>query len=275
MSASASSSGFASDAGSTHHNGSGAGLPHTVMNSEPSLGIRSRSDTIAVISHELRNSLGVVRNATRLLRVQVGADGIQHARVLIDRHVEQMNRHIEDLLDISPHTRRRDVLRLSHLDLRTVLENSLEAIAPDLARRGHHLVVHLPPDAFWVHVDGTRLEQAFTNLLTNAAKYTPDGGEITVNMQRSEKGVSVCIRDSGIGIPPSLLSRIFDLFVQVDATANLGEGGRGIGLAVVRDVVELHGGSVRAVSAGLSFGSEFTVILPALWSQPEKSSAAP
>jgi signal transduction histidine kinase len=118
-----------------------------------------------------------------------------------------------------------------------------------------------------VHADGARLEQVFSNLLINAGKYTRDGGEIVLTMDRLEQHARVRIRDSGIGIVPKQLARIFELFVQVDATALLAEGGRGIGLAVVRDLVEMHGGSVVAASAGLSFGSEFTVLLPALWTQ--------
>jgi signal transduction histidine kinase len=222
-----------------------------------------RMKQIAVISHELRNSLGVVLNASRLMRRQVDAETIEHARILIDRHVGLMNRHIEDLLDETPPSRRQKVLQLSHVDLRTILRNSIDAIASDVARRGHELVVNLPAEALWVHADDGRLEQVFSNLLVNAAKYTPDAGKITVTMERVGKLASVRIRDSGIGIAPTQLSRIFEMFVQVDATAPLAEGGRGIGLAVVRDLVEMHGGTVVATSAGLKSGSEFTVLLPA------------
>jgi len=228
-----------------------------------------RADEIAVISHELRNSLGVVRNAARLLRLQVGANGIERARVLIERHVAQMNRHIEDLLETAPRSGRKNASRLAYVDLRTILGNSLDAIAPDYTRRGHRLLASMPTDALWVHADGARLEQVFSNLLINAGKYTPDGGEISLVLERLEKHASVRIRDSGIGIAAAQISRIFELFVQVDAKALLAEGGRGIGLAVVRDLVEMHGGSVGVASAGLTFGSEFTVLLPALWSRPE------
>ena len=237
-----------------------------------SLAANPFADRVAVISHELRNSLGVVRNAARLLRSQVDAARIERARTLIERHVDQMNRHIEQLLIPATLARRKNSLRLSYVDLRTVLENSVEAIAADYARRGHRLVVTLPTDALWIHADTARLEQVFLNLLINAAKYTPDGGEIALTMERLEKHVSVRIRDSGIGIEPTQLSRIFEMLVQVDPTALHIEGGRGIGLAVVRDLVEMHGGTVGVASAGLSFGSEFTVLLPALWAQPEGAS---
>jgi signal transduction histidine kinase len=228
----------------------------------------SRADEIAMISHELRNSLGVMRNAARLLRFSVGADGVDGARVLIERHVGQMSRHIEDLLDGSQH-RHTKALQRSHVDLRTVLEFAVNAITPDMARRGHRLVVTLPADAIWVHADVTRLEQVFSNLLVNAAKYTADGGDIALTMART--GAHACVRfcDTGIGISPAMLERIFQLFAQVDARDARAEGGRGIGLAVVRDLVEAHGGSVQATSAGLGSGSQFTVLLPALWAQAD------
>jgi len=226
----------------------------------------SRADEIAVISHELRNSLGVVRNAARLLRFPVGENGIDGARVLIERHVGQMTRHIEELLDASQDVHKK-ALQRSHVDLRTVVEFAANAIAPDMARHGHRLVVSLPPEALWVHVDVTRLEQVFSNLLINAAKYTPDGGEIALTMERV--GTHACIRfcDSGIGISAAMLERVFKLFAQVDAQDARAEGGRGIGLAVVREMVEAHGGSVQATSAGAGLGSQFTVLLPTLWEQ--------
>jgi signal transduction histidine kinase len=227
----------------------------------------ARADEIATISHELRNSLSVVRNAARLLRMPVGASGIEGARILIERHVGQMSRHIEDLLDASHRDVRKKTLRRTHIDLRTIVEFAVSAIAPDLARRGHRLVVRLPAEALWVEADAARLEQVFSNLLINAAKYTPDGGDILLVMEKLEKRASIVIRDSGIGIEPAVLLRVFDMFSQADAGATCAEGGSGIGLAVVRDLVEMHGGTVRAASAGLGLGSEFTVLLPSLWAE--------
>jgi signal transduction histidine kinase len=159
------------------------------------------------------------------------------------------------------------------VDLRTILANAVDAIAPDCAERRHHLVVNLPAEALWVHADGARLEQVFSNLLINAAKCTPNVGEITVTLEFLGKHASVRIRDSGIGIAAAQLTRIFEMFVQVDETARHNEGGRGIGLAVVRDLVEMHGGTVEAMSAGLNLGSEFTVLLPALLGRPDEESA--
>jgi signal transduction histidine kinase len=235
----------------------------------------ARADEIATISHELRNSLSVVRNAARLLRMPIGANGIEGARILIERHVGQMTRHIEDLLDASQRDVRKKVLRRTHIDLRTIVEFAVSAIAPDLARRGHHLVVSLPADPLWVEADAARMEQVFSNLLINAAKYTPDGGEIMLTMERLDRRASICIRDSGIGIEPAVLLRVFDMFTQADAAAICAEGGSGIGLAVVRDLVEMHGGTVRAASAGLGLGSEFTVILPSQWAQVDVIASIP
>jgi signal transduction histidine kinase len=228
----------------------------------------SRADEIAVISHELRNSIGVVRNAARLLRSPTAENRVESARVLIERHVGQMTRHIEELLEASQRGQQRS-LQLTHVDLRTVVEFAVNAIAPDMARHGHRLVVSLPPDSLWVHADVTRLEQVFSNLLINAAKYTPDGGDVALTMERF--GAHACIRfcDSGIGISAAMLERVFQLFAQVDAQDARAEGGSGIGLAVVRDLVEAHGGSVQATSAGLGLGSQFTVLLPALWGEEQ------
>jgi signal transduction histidine kinase len=226
-----------------------------------------RADEIAMIAHELRNSLGVVRNAARLLRQPAGASSVEAARVLIERHVGQMTQHINELLEASNRVVQKKVLHKAHVDLRTVVEYATNAIASDLVRRSHRLVVHVPDKPLWIEADVSRLEQVFSNLLINAAKYTPDGGEITVTIARADSFASIRVRDSGIGIEPAVLLRVFDMFAQADAAAVCSEGGSGIGLAVVRDLVEMHGGSVRATSAGLGQGSEFTVLLPMPWAE--------
>ena len=252
----------AKDAGHSPGNGHSPDMASIVL---PLRIANSRADEIAMIAHELRNSLGVVRNAARMLRFPAGENGIDGARVLIERHVGQMTRHIEELMEASNGGRKK-ALQMTHADLRTVVEFAVNAVTPDMARRGHRLVVSLPADAIWVRADIARLEQVFSNLLINAAKYTPDGGDIALTMERI--GAHACIRfcDSGIGISAAMLTRVFQLFEQADADAHA-EGGRGIGLAVVRDLVEAHGGSVQAASAGLGLGSQFTVLLPALWGQ--------
>lgn len=251
-----------SQGGSLAHPAEAVRVPAIVV---PAVRVDTRADEIAMISHELRNSLAVVRNAARLLRLPADVSGVEGARILIERHVGQMARHIEDLLDVPRGEGRHKALRRAHVDLRTIVEFAVSAIAPDLVRRGHRLVVELPAEGLFVHADVARLEQVFSNLLINAAKYTPDGGDITMTMSRQGLQACVSVRDSGIGIEPAVLLRVFDMFAQADASAPCAEGGSGIGLAVVRDLVEMHGGNVRAVSAGLGLGSEFTVMLPTPW----------
>lgn len=234
-----------------------------------------RSRDIAVITHELRNSLAVIRNAARLLRSPPSSGSIETARSLIERHVGQMSRHIEDLREPQNRGERSNGLHQSQVDLRTIAGYAVDSISPEMARRGHRLVVQLPEEPVWTRADGARLEQAFSNLLINAAKYTPDGGDISLLMERDAESVYVRIRDSGVGIEPAMLSRVFGMFVQV-ATALPGrESGRGIGLAVVRSVIEQHGGTVTATSAGLGLGSEFTLVLPSLSAQRDSMIIAP
>lgn len=226
------------------------------------------AEEIAVICHELRNSLAVVRGAARLLRAPEGTQ--EHsARSLIERHVGQMNRHIEDLLQPLRRNAPGSALQLSRLDLRVIARFAADSIAPEMARRKHRLVVQLPEEPIWVNVDGARLEQVFSNLLINAAKYTPDGGDIALILEHENEQARLRIRDSGIGIDPRMLQRIFGLFFQVGTAPPDGSGGRGIGLAVVRNIVERHGGTVTATSAGLGLGSELTVALPARQARPE------
>lgn len=226
-------------------------------------------DEIAIISHELRNSLAVIRNATQLLRPATTGHSISSARALIERHVGHMGRHIEKLLDPQRRGMRSHGLNCSRIDLRTIARYAADAIGPEMARRGHRLAVQLPEDPVWVHADGACLEQVFWNLLINAAKYTPEGGDIALTMEGEHDGVRVRIRDSGAGIEPAMLQRVFGMFVQAGATLPEREGGRGIGLAVVRNSVEQHGGTVTATSPGLGLGSEFVVVLPTLWAQQD------
>lgn len=249
----------------------GEPLPASINGAPPIISTARESNDalaqqLAVICHELRNSLAVIRGAARLLRSSAEGREINNSRFLIERHVGQMSRHIEDLLQSRPNGRGHG-LRFGNVDLRVIARYAVDAIGPEMERREHRLVVQLPEEPIWVRADGVRLEQVFSNLLINAAKYTPDGGDIALTMERV--GGHACIRfcDSGIGISPAMLARVFQLFAQADPLDARAEGGRGIGLAVVRDLVEAHGGSVQATSAGLGLGSQFTVLLPALWSE--------
>lgn len=221
-----------------------------------------RAEEVAVIGHELRNSLAVIRGAARLLRSPDAAEGVDMARTLIERQVRQMSRHIDELVQPVLRGGHRLGLRLSQRDLRLIARHAADGVAPEMTRRCHRFAVKMPGQPVWVQADGARLEQVFSNLLNNAVKYTPDGGDISLTMEMDTDHVFVRIRDSGAGIEPAMLLRVFGMFVQVDASQPCREGGRGIGLAVVQSLVELHRGTVTAMSAGLGRGSEFTVALP-------------
>jgi signal transduction histidine kinase len=224
----------------------------------------ARAEEIAVICHELRNSLAVLRGTARLLRSSADPVELNTTRSLIERQVDQMSRHIDDLLQPRRRNGHSHGLQHSDIDLRVIVRNAVEDIGPEMARRGHRLAVALPGEPAWAHADGARLEQAFSNLLINAAKYTPDGGDITLTMERDHERVCVRVRDSGIGIERAMLSRIFGMYVQVSRALPSASSGSGIGLAAVQEVVEQHGGTVHATSPGLGLGSEFTVVLPGL-----------
>jgi signal transduction histidine kinase len=226
----------------------------------------ARAEEIAVICHELRNSLAVLRGAARLLSSSVGV-GSSSARSLIERHVNHMNQHIDELLQPIRRNGHDHGLQLSRVDLRAIARYALDDIGPEMTRRGHRLEVKLPGEPVWAHADGLRLEQAFSNLLINAAKYTPERGDIAFSMERENDLVRVRIRDSGIGMEPRMLPRVFGMFVQAGTVLPGSEQGRGIGLALVRNIVEQHGGSVTAMSAGLGLGSEFSLVLPTLQAQ--------
>ena len=239
---------------------------------------RRKDEFLAVLAHELRSPLAPVRNAARVLRAP-GADTRTRelATSIIDRQVEAMAGLLEDLLDVSRITRSQITLHRQPTPLASVIEASLEVARPMIEARGHRLSVSLPAEPMEVNVDPLRLSQVFSNLLTNAAKYTEPEGRIEVRAVAADGGVTVSIRDSGVGLEPESLARIFEIFSQVNHTLHHAAGGLGIGLALVKGLVELHGGRVSASSAGLGQGSEFSVWLPApvVKAPPAAAPAAP
>jgi signal transduction histidine kinase len=238
--------------------------PQLSLAEQLALTYRTRDDRLAVIAHELLNSLSVVRNGARLFGAQQTVPGIvETARLLIERQVNQMSRLIEDLLDGS-RAAGPESLQRRRIDLRVLVMQVTEGIELDFRRRGHRLTVNLPDDPVWLDADPGRLEQVFSNLLMNAAKYSHGRGDITLTVERRLEYASVRISDAGIGITAEMLPCVFGLFVQAEPSAPHSEAGRGIGLAVVRSLVEMHGGVVTAASDGPGRGSEFTVLLPAL-----------
>jgi signal transduction histidine kinase len=183
-------------------------------------------------------------------------------QALIERQVRRMTQLVEDLSDVSRITHGRLHLQRERIDLRVVVSNAIETLEADINERNHRLATALPDAPVWLQADPWRLEQAFVNLLSNASRYTHSGGELAVGVHTQEGQAVVRIRDSGIGIAPDALPHIFDLFRQADDAAQRSRSGLGIGLALVRNFVGLHGGSVTAASAGIGQGSEFTVRLP-------------
>jgi len=221
------------------------------------------NEFMTVFSHELRNSLGAIRSATHILRMETSAGpAAVKARALIERQVGQMSRLVEDLLDVSRIRSGHLRLECERIDLCGVAAHAAQSVEFAMQQRNHRMTTTFPQAPVWLQADPTRLEQVFVNLLINAAKYTEAGGKVELSVEREKDEATVSIRDTGIGIAPDVLPHVFDLFIQADPCSRRGEAGLGIGLALVRSLVECHGGRVTAASAGLRRGSEFTVRLP-------------
>jgi PAS domain S-box-containing protein len=223
---------------------------------------RRKDEFLAVLAHELRNPLAPLRNGLQVLRLSADPAAQEETREMMDRQLAQMVRLIDDLLDVSRISRNKLELRKARLPLAAVVENAVETARPLLDAKGHSLAVTLPPEPVYLDADLTRLAQVFWNLLHNAAKYTDPGGRIELTAGREGGAVVVTVRDTGVGIPAPALPGLFTLFSQVDHSLERAEGGLGIGLALVKGLVEMHGGTVAARSAGPGQGSEFVVRLP-------------
>lgn len=221
---------------------------------------RTKDEFFAMLGHELRNPLSPILTALELMRLR-SPNAFSKERAIIERQVKHVVRLVDDLLDVSRITRGKISLERKVLDLADVVASAVELASPLLEQRAHRLSVEVAHGLF-VDGDGMRLGQVFANLLTNAAKYTPSGGDITVTGERRGEWACVTVADSGIGIHPDILPRVFDLFVQERQSLDRSEGGLGLGLAIVRSLVSLHGGFVEAASPGLGQGSAFVVTLP-------------
>jgi signal transduction histidine kinase len=222
---------------------------------------REKNEFMAALAHEMRSPLSVINYASALSR-HSGTEQPNDQLDVIDRQVHHLNSMIEDLLDVSRVARGKITLHRHYVDVADVVDGAVERARPVIDSHRHTLKVQLPGRPVSLHVDPTRIEQVFANLLTNAAKYTPDGGEISVRVQVVDNTVVLSVRDNGIGIAREMLPRVFDLFVQVPGARERSQGGLGIGLALARRIAEMHGGSVEANSQGLDRGSEFVVSLP-------------
>ena len=231
---------------------------------------RRKDEFLALLAHELRNPLAPLRNGLQVMRLANDDPAVvARTRAMMERQLKHLVRMIDDLIDVSRINRNRLQLRRSRTLFADVLKSAIETARPTIETREHKLSVSLPPEPVWLDADLTRLAQAFDNLLSNSARYTPQGGQIWLEATRHGKDLLVTVRDNGIGIPAESLPLVFDMFSQVQRGIEGASGGLGIGLAIVKKLVEMHGGEVTAESAGLEKGSTFTVRLPILESDPE------
>jgi signal transduction histidine kinase len=221
---------------------------------------RRKDEFLATLAHELRNPLAPIRNALEIMRLADGdAEALHRSRAVMERQVGQMVRLIDDLLDVSRITRGKLQLVTERVDLKAAVEAAVEMSRPQIEKAELQLSVSAPDGPIRVNGDRVRLAQVLSNLLNNAAKYTEPGGKVALAVAQKGAQAVVRVRDTGIGIPPDMLPHVFELFTQVNRSLNRSQGGLGIGLALVRRLVEMHGGSVEAHSEGLGKGAEFVV----------------
>jgi signal transduction histidine kinase/CheY-like chemotaxis protein len=223
---------------------------------------RRKDEFLATLAHELRNPLAPLRNGLEIMRLaRQDPEAVEQSRAMMERQLHQMVRLIDDLLDLSRISRGKVELQREPVELAEVVRSAIETSRPVIEQAGHRLAVRLPPEPVIVEVDLTRLAQVFSNLLHNAAKYT-DQGHIVLTVERQGREVAIAVEDDGSGIPAAMLPRVFDMFTQIDPAPGKARNGLGIGLSIVKRLVEMHGGRVSAESAGLGLGSRFVVRLP-------------
>lgn len=224
---------------------------------------RRKNEFFATLAHELRNPLMPISNMLELVKLAAGDEAlVSRAMDTIERQLGQLVRLVDDLLDLNRITRGRLELRRSEVALASVVQQAVEVAGPLLDASGHELIIELPEEPVYLVADGARLAQLFGNLLNNSCKYTRPDGTIWLTAERTKSDVVVKVRDNGAGIPPDKLDQIFDMFMQVEATAARSQGGLGIGLTLVKRLAEMHGGTIEARSGGEGHGSEFIVTLP-------------
>ncbi|HUR19680.1 MAG TPA: ATP-binding protein, partial [Vicinamibacterales bacterium] len=226
---------------------------------------RRKDEFLATLAHELRNPLAPIRSALEVLGMPaVDADTVERARAVLGRQVDHLVRLVDDLLDVSRVVSGKIELRFEPVELAAIVARAIETVQPLIDAKRHELSISVPPDSLLLHADPMRLSQVIGNLLTNAARYTPEGGHIWVTASRQGDMAVLKVRDNGIGIDPSMLTRVFDLFVQAESAGTRPHGGLGIGLTLVKNLVELHRGTIEASSGGPGNGAEFVVRMPVL-----------
>ncbi len=231
---------------------------------------RRKDEFLALLAHELRNPLAPVLNAVNIMRMkETGDPDLLWCREVIERQANQLTRLVDDLLDVSRITLGKIKLRPERVEVATVIAGAVEISRPLIDSHRHEFTVSMPEDPIVLNGDTARLTQVVANLLNNAAKYQNQGGRIELLVEQAKHEAVITVRDGGIGIPPQMLSEVFQLFAQGERTLDRSQGGLGIGLSLVKTVVEMHGGSVSAASEGVDRGSEFVIRLPSLG--PEES----
>ncbi len=226
---------------------------------------RQKNEFLSMLAHELRNPLAPIRTGVDVLRMQGDEQPeVVWARDMIERQTTQLVRLVDDLLDVSRITGGKIRLELERIDVAAIVATAVETSRPLIDEAGHELTVSMPDETLWVKCDRVRLSQVLSNLLNNAAKYTRGGGSIHLSIEREGSECVFRVRDNGIGIPPEMLSKVFDLFTQVERSLDRSRGGLGVGLTLARRLIEMHGGRIDVASDGPGQGSEFTVRLPAV-----------
>jgi PAS domain S-box-containing protein len=235
-----------------------------------------KDEFLATLAHELRNPLAPLRNVAEILRLEPLSETARHATGVMERQISQLVRLIDDLMDVSRITRGQLTLRKERADLRSIVESAVETAQPQLTAAGVTLTLDIPAAPLLLEADTTRIAQVVLNLLTNAAKFTPSGGHVTVAARRQGDRVSLVVRDTGVGIAPEDQEKVFGMFVQLNRDMRRSQTGLGIGLTLVKQMTEMHGGTVSVWSAGTGQGSEFTITLPLLVSaETERDAAQP
>jgi signal transduction histidine kinase len=236
---------------------------------------RRKDEFLATLAHELRNPLSPIRNGLDILRASPTAPNAEEIRDMMDRQLSHLVRLVDDLLDVSRVSQGKVELRKEQIAVSELIKTAVEASEPLISAGRHELILDPPNAEVWLDADLTRLSQVVSNLLNNAAKYTPEGGRIVLSARRERNEVLISVSDNGIGIPSDMLPRVFDLFTQVPDNLDRSRGGLGIGLALVKQLVEMHGGSIAAESGGRGNGSSFRLRLPVVEAAPASSTAEP
>jgi signal transduction histidine kinase len=233
-----------------------------------------KDEFLATLAHELRNPLAPIRTGLHLLKLAPQAEDVA-ARTLpvMERQLGHLVRLVDDLLDVSRISSGKIVLKRERISFQDVAAAALEASRPLIDAAGHSLTIDWPGDPVWLDADATRLTQIFSNLLTNSAKYMRPGGQIKFSARLDDGSIVVCVEDTGMGIPADMLSLVFNMFTQINSTLDRAQGGLGIGLSLVKTLIEMHDGSVEAASGGIDLGSTFTVRLPMALALPAEPPA--